>query len=83
MAGQGAVRTDAIRQINITDQTCYRLRKQYGGKGTDQLKDLSRLQNHHRDRPSAHHALTFEVDRSKEAYQGSTGEILEELHYFK
>ena len=83
MAGQGAVRTDAIRQINITDQTRYRLRKQYGGKGTDQLKDLSRLQNHHHDRPSAHHALTFKVDWSREAYQDSTGEILDELNYFK
>ena len=37
-------RIDAIRQINITEQTYYRWRKQYGGMGTDQLKELKRLQ---------------------------------------
>ena len=33
-------RVDAIRQISITEQTYYRWRKQYGGMGTDQLKEL-------------------------------------------
>jgi len=37
-------RVDAIRQISITEQTYYRWRKQYGGMGTDQLKELRRLQ---------------------------------------
>ena len=37
-------RIDAIRQIRITEQTYYRWRKQYGGMGTDQLKELKRLQ---------------------------------------
>ena len=37
-------RIDAIRQVQITEQTFYRWRKQYGGMGTDQLKDLKRLQ---------------------------------------
>ena len=27
-------RIDAVRQISIIEQTCYRLRKQYGGMGT-------------------------------------------------
>ena len=44
MAGQGMVRIDAIRQISITEQTYYRWRKQYGGMGTDQLKELKLLQ---------------------------------------
>ena len=43
-AGQGMARVDAIRQISITEQTYYRWRKQYGGMGTDQLKELRRLQ---------------------------------------
>ncbi len=43
LAGQGMVRVDAIRQISITEQTYYRWRKQYGGMGTDQLKELRRL----------------------------------------
>ena len=37
-------RVDAIRQISITEQTYYRWRKQYPGMGTDQLKELRRLQ---------------------------------------
>jgi transposase-like protein len=36
-------RTDAIRQVSITEQTYYRWRKHYGGMGTDQLKELKRL----------------------------------------
>ena len=41
---QGMPRLDAIRQVSITEQTYYRWRKQYGGMGTDQLKELKRLQ---------------------------------------
>ena len=44
LAGQGMARVDAIRQISITEQTYYRWRKQYGGMGTDQLKEMRRLQ---------------------------------------
>ena len=43
LAGQGMARVDAIRQISITEQTYYSWRKQYGGMGTDQLKELRRL----------------------------------------
>jgi transposase-like protein len=44
LVGQGMRRIDAIREISITEQTYYRWRKQYGGMGTDQLKELKRLQ---------------------------------------
>jgi len=44
LVGQGMARIDAIRQISIAEQTYYRWRKQYGGMGTDQLKELRRLQ---------------------------------------
>ena len=37
-------RIDAIRQVRITEQTYYRWRKQYGEMGTDQMKELKRLQ---------------------------------------
>ena len=30
LVGQGMSRTDAIRQVSITEQTYYRWRKQYG-----------------------------------------------------
>ena len=44
LVGQGTARIDAIRQVRITEQTFYRWRKQYGGMGTAQLKELKRLQ---------------------------------------
>ena len=40
---QGMPRLDAIRQIGVVEQTYYRWRKQYGGMGVDQLKELKRL----------------------------------------
>ena len=42
--GQGMSRLDAIRQIGVVAQTYYRWRKQYGGMGVDQLKQLKRLE---------------------------------------
>ena len=44
LVGQGMNRVDAIREIGITEQTYYRWRKQYGGMGTDQLRELKHLQ---------------------------------------
>ena len=44
LCGQGMARVDAIRQIGVVEQTYYRWRKQYGGMGTDQLKEPRRLQ---------------------------------------
>jgi putative transposase len=41
---QGMSRLDAIRQVGIVEQTYYRWRKQHGGMGVDQLKELKRLQ---------------------------------------
>ncbi|WP_310621596.1 IS3 family transposase [Flexibacterium corallicola] len=44
LMGQGMARLDAIRQIGVTEQTYYRWKKKYGGMGTEQLKELKRLQ---------------------------------------
>ena len=44
LVGQGQARIDAIRQISVTEQTYYRWKKKYGGMGTEQLKELKRLQ---------------------------------------
>ena len=49
LVGQGQSRIDAIRQVQITEQTYYRWRKQYGGMGIDRLKELKRLQKGTRD----------------------------------
>jgi putative transposase len=44
LTGQGMPRLEAIRQIGVTEQTFYRWKKKYSGMGTDQLKELKRLQ---------------------------------------
>jgi len=44
LVGQGMKQIDAIGEIGIVEQTFYRCRKQYGGMGTDQVKELKRLQ---------------------------------------
>ncbi|NOD85543.1 IS3 family transposase [Ruegeria sp. HKCCD6119] len=44
LMGQGMSRLDAIRQIGVVEQTYYRWKKKYGRMGTDQLKELKRLQ---------------------------------------
>ena len=44
LMGQGMPRIDAIRQISVTEQTYYRWKKKYGRMGTEQLKELKRLQ---------------------------------------
>ena len=40
LVGQGMSRIDAIREVQLTEQTIYRWRKQYGGMGTVQLREL-------------------------------------------
>ena len=40
LMGQGISRLDAIRQIGVVKQIYYRWRKQYGGMGVDQLKEV-------------------------------------------
>jgi hypothetical protein len=44
LMGQGMPQIDTIRQISVTEQSCYRWKKKYGGMGTEQLKELKRLQ---------------------------------------
>ena len=44
LCGQGMPSIDANWQVQITEQTFYSWRKQYGGMGADQLKEFKRLQ---------------------------------------
>jgi len=71
LAGQGMVRVDAIRQISITEQTYYRWRKQYGGMGTDQLKELRRLQKENERLRRAVSDLTLDKLILTEASRGN------------
>ena len=69
--GQGMARVDAIREVRITEQTYYRWRKQYGGMGTDQLRDLKRLQKENERLRKAVSDLTLDKLILAEAAKGN------------
>ena len=71
LVGQGMQRVDAIREVRITEQTYYRWRKHYGGMGTDQLKELKRLQKENERLRKAVSDLTLDKLILKEAARGN------------
>ena len=62
---------DAIRENGIVEQTFYRWRKQYGGMGTDQVKELKRLQKENERLRRAVSDLTLEKLILSEAARGN------------
>ena len=72
LMGQGMARLDAIRQIGVVEQTYYRWRKQYGGMGVDQLKELKRLQKENDRLRKAVSDLTLDKLILKESAKGKT-----------
>ena len=71
LMGKGMSRLDAIRQIGVVEQTYYRWRKQYGGMGIDQLKELKRLQKENERLRRAVSDLTLDKLILKEAAKGN------------
>ena len=71
LVGQGKTRIDAIRSIGVTEQTYYRWRKQYGGMGTAQVKELKRLQKENEHLRRAISDLTLEKLILREAARGN------------
>ena len=71
LMGQGVSRLDAIRQIGVVEQTYYRWRKQFGGMGVDQLKELKRLQKENVQLRRAVSDLTLDKLILKEAARGN------------
>ena len=71
LVGQGKARLDAIRLIAVSEQTYYRWRKQYGGMGKDQVKELKRLQKENDHLRRAVSDLTLEKLILKEAARGN------------
>ena len=71
LVGQGKTRIDAIRSISVSEQTYYRWRKQYGGMGTDQVKELKRLQKENEHLRRAVSDLTLEKLILREAARGN------------
>jgi putative transposase len=71
LVGQGMARIDAIREVRITEQTYYRWGKQYGGMGTDQLRELRRLQKENERLRKAVSDLTLDKLILTEAAKGN------------
>ncbi len=71
LMGQGLSRLDAIRQVGVVEQTYYRWRRQYGGMGVDQLKELKRLQRENEQLIRAASDLTLDKLILKEAARGN------------
>ena len=71
LVGQGTARVDAIRKVGITEQTYYRWRKKYGGMGTDQLRELKRLQRENEHLRRAVSDLTLDKLILTEASRGN------------
>ena len=71
LMGQGLSRLDAIRQIGVVEQTYYRWRRQYGGMGVDQLKELKRLQKENEQLRRAVSDLTLDTLILREAARGN------------
>ena len=69
--GEGMSRLDASRQTGVVEQTYYRWRKQYGGMGVDQLKELKRLQKENDRLRRAVSDLTLEKLILKKAARGN------------
>ena len=68
---EGSTIADAIRQIGVSEVTFYRWRKEYGGMGTDQLKELKRLQEENERLRRAVSDLTLEKLILTEAAKGN------------
>ena len=64
-------RLDAIREMRITEQTYYRWRKKYGGMGTEQLRELKRLQKENERLRRAVSDLTLDKLILTEAAKGN------------
>jgi putative transposase len=71
LMGQGMPRIDAIRQIGVIEQTYYRWKKKYGGMGTEQLKELKRLQKENERLRRAVSDLTLDKLIPSEAARGN------------
>ena len=85
LVGQGMPRADAIRQIGVTEQTSYRWRKKRAfvrhwsedngecGMGTEQLKELKKLQKENERLRRAVSDLTLDKLTLTEAAKGVMG----------
>jgi transposase-like protein len=68
---KGRLVPEACKQIDVSEQTFYRWRKQYGGMGAAQLKELKRLQKENERLRRAVSDLTLDKLILAEAARGN------------
>ncbi len=71
LQGQGMSAADAIRQIDVTEVTYYRWRREYGGMKADQLKRLKELEKENQRLRRAVSDLTLDKVILTEAARGN------------
>ena len=71
LVSQGAPVADAVRQIGVTEVTCYRWRQEYGGVKLDQVKRLKELELENARLRKAVSDLTLDKLILKEAARGN------------
>ncbi|KFG71045.1 transposase [Microvirga sp. BSC39] len=71
LTAQGRTVAEAIRQIGVTEVTCYRWRSEYGGLKSDQVKRLKELEMENARLRRAVSDLTLEKLILKEAASGN------------
>ncbi len=71
LQGQGMTIAEAVRQIGVTEQTCYRWRKQYSGMNREQLRRLKELEKENQRLRQAVSDLTLDKMILAEAAKGN------------
>jgi len=67
---QGQTLAEAARQIDVSEQTYYRWKRQYGGMRRDQLKRLKELEKENARLKKLVAELSLDKDILQEALQG-------------
>jgi Transposase. len=71
LCSQGKSIADAIRHIGVSEQTYYRWKKNYGGMGVEQLRELKVLQKENERLRKAVSDLTLDKIILQEAAKGN------------
>ena len=71
LQGQGMTIVEAVRQIGVTEQTCYRWRKLYSGMNREQLRRLKELERENQRLRQAVSDLTLDKMILAEAAKGN------------
>ena len=70
LTAEGSTVAQAVKQIEVSEQTYYRWKKQYGGMDRDQLKRLKELEQQNARLKKLVAELTLDKDILKEALEG-------------